>query len=80
MGRTNQNLKTRLLQHHNCISSSLKQNFNPEHFTLALSEHIYNYPKHLILFENVSLICRDQGLNQIFRETIGIKKKKNIQE
>ena len=74
MGRTNQNLRTRLLQHHNSISSSLKQNTKPEDFTLAHSKHIYNYPNHLILFENVSLISRDQGLKQIFRETIEIKK------
>ena len=74
MGRTNQNLKTRLLQHHNSISSSLKQNTKPEDFTLALSEHIFNFTNHFILFENVSLISRDQGLKQIFRETIEIKK------
>ena len=75
MGRTNQNLKTRLLQHHNSISPSLKQNTKPEDFTSALSEHIFNFPNHFILFENVSLISRDQGLKQIFRETIEIKKK-----
>ena len=75
MGYTNQNLKMRLLQHHNSISSSFKQNSKPEDFTSALSEHIYNYPNHFILFENVSLISRDQGLEQIFRETIEIKKK-----
>ena len=73
MGRTNQNLKMRLLQHHNSISSSLEQNTKPENFTSALSEHIYNYPNHFILFENVSLISRDQRLKQIFRETIEIK-------
>ena len=49
MGRTNQNLKMRLLRHHNSISSSLKQNTKPEDFTSALSEHIYNYPSHFIL-------------------------------
>ena len=75
MGRTNQNLKMRLLQHHNFISSSLKQIAKPEDFTSALSEHIYNFPNHFILFESVSLISRDQGLKQIFRETIEIKKK-----
>ena len=64
----------RLLQHHNSISSSLKQNTKPEDFMLALSEHIYNFPNHFILFENVSLISRDQGLKQIFREIIEIKK------
>ena len=73
--RTNQNLKMRLLQHHNSISKSLKQNTKPEDFTSALSEHIYNYPNHFFLFENVSLIYRDQSLKQIFRETIEIKKK-----
>ena len=36
----------------------------------ALSKHIYNFPNHSILFENVSLISREQGLKQIFRETI----------
>ena len=72
MGRTNQNLKTRLLQHYNYISSSLKQNTKPEDFTPALSEHIFNFPNHCILFENVSLIFRDQGLKQTFRETIEI--------
>ena len=76
VGRTNQNFKMRLLQHHNSISSSFKQNFKPEDFMSALSKHIYNYPNHFILFENVSLISRDQGLKQIFRETIEIKKKK----
>ena len=75
MGRSNQNLKMRSLQHHNSISLSLKQNTKPEDFTSALSKHIYNYPNHFILFENVSLISRDQGLKQIFRETIEIKKK-----
>ena len=64
----------RLLQHHNSIASSLKQNAKPEDFTSALLEHIYNYPNHFILFENVSLISRDQGLKQIFRETIEVKK------
>ena len=63
----------RLLQHHNSISSSLQQNSKPEDFTSALSEHIYNYPNHFILFENISLISRDQGLKQISRETIKIK-------
>ena len=66
----------RLLQHHNSISSSLKQNSKSEDFTSALLEHIYNYRNHFILFGNVSLISRDQGLKQIFRETIEIKKKK----
>ena len=79
MGRTNQNLKTRLLQHHNSISSSLKQNTKPEDFTSALSEHIFNFPNHFILFEKVSLISRDQGLKQTFRETIEIRKN-SIQE
>ena len=74
VGRTNQNLKMRLLQHHNSISSSLKQNSRPEVFTLALFEHICKYPRHFILFENVSLISKDQGLKQIFRETIEIEK------
>lgn len=74
VGRTNQNLRTRLLQHHNSISSSLKQNTKPEDFTSALAEHIFNFPNHFILFENVSLISRDQGLKQTFRETIEIKK------
>ena len=36
-------------------------------------ERIFNYPNHFILFENVSLISRDQGLKQTFRETIKIK-------
>ena len=35
---------------------------------------LINYPNHFILFENVSLISRDQGLKQIFREIIEIKK------
>ena len=61
VGRTNQNLKMRLLQHHISISSSLKHKSKPEDFTSALSEHIYNYPNHFILFKNVSLISRDQG-------------------
>ena len=74
VGRTNQNLKMRLLQHHNSIFSFLKQNTKPEDFTSVLSEHIFNYPNHFILFENVSFISRDQGLKQIFRETIEIKK------
>ena len=78
-GRTNQNLKMRLLQHHNSISLSLKQNTKPEDFMSALSEHIYNFSNHFILFENVSLISRDQGLKQIFRETIETKKN-SIQE
>ena len=64
----------RLLQHRNSISSSLKQNTTPEDFTSALSEHIYNYSNYFVLFENVSLISRDQVLKQIFRETIEIKK------
>ena len=69
----------RLLQYHNSISSSLKQNSKPEDFTLALSEHIYNYPNNSILFDNVSLISRNQGLKQIFRKTIETSKlKKNI--
>ena len=59
MGRTNQNLKMRLIQHHNSISSSFKQNSQTEDFTSALSAHIYNYPNHFIFFENVSLIIRD---------------------
>ena len=75
VGHTNQNLKIRLLQHHNYISSSLKQNSKPEDFTSALLEHIFNCPNDFILFENVSLISRDQGLKQIFRETVEIKKK-----
>ena len=58
-GRTNQNLKMRLLQYYNSISSSLKQNTKPEDFTSALSEDFYNYPYHFILFENFSLISRD---------------------
>ena len=74
MGRNTQNLKKRLLQHHNSISSSLKQNTKPEDFTSALLEHIFNFPNHFILFENISLISRDQGLKQTFRETIEIKK------
>ena len=75
VGQTNQNLKMRLLLRHNSISSSLKQNSKPEDFTSGLSEHIYDYTNHLILFENVSLISRDQGLKQIFREPIETKKK-----
>ena len=76
---TNQNLRTRLLQHHNYISLSLKQNTKPEVFMLALSEHIFHFPNHFILFENVSLIPREQGLKQIFRETIE-NLKNSIQE
>ena len=75
MGRTNHNLKMRLLQHHSSNSLSLMQNSNPEDFTSALLEHISNYPNHFILFENISLISSDQGLKQIFRETVEIKKK-----
>ena len=75
MGRTNQNLKVRLLQHHISISSSLKHKSKPEDFTSALSKHIYNYPNHFIWFDNVSLISRDQDLKHIFRENIEIKKK-----
>jgi len=74
VGRTNQNLKTRLLQHHNSISLSLKQNTKPEDFMSALLEHIFNFTNHFILFENDSLISRDQGLKQIFREIIEIEK------
>ena len=40
VGRTNHNLKMRLLQRHNSISSSLKQDFKPDDFTSDLSEHI----------------------------------------
>ena len=72
MGRTNQNSKMRLLQHHDSISSPLKQNTKPDDFTSALSEHIFNFPNHFTSFENVSLISRDQGLKQVFRETIEI--------
>ena len=63
-----------MLQHHNFISSSLKQNTKPEDFTAAFSEHIFNFQNHFILFENISLISRDQGLKQIVREIIKIKK------
>ena len=48
VGGTNQNLKMRLLQNHNSISSSLKQNAKPEDFTSALWGHIYNYPNNFI--------------------------------
>jgi hypothetical protein len=34
----------RLLQHKGSISSALNQNSNPEDFTSALSEHIFNFP------------------------------------
>ena len=80
VGHTNQNLKMRLLQHHNSISSYLKQNSKHEDFTTALLEHIYNYPNHFIMFDNVSLISRDQGFKQISRETIEIKKYMYIKE
>jgi len=60
--RTSQNLKVRLLQHKNSISSALKQNSKPEYFTSDLSEHIFDFPDHFILFDNVSLISRDRGL------------------
>ena len=36
---------------------------------------MFNYPNNFILFENVSLISRDQGLKQIFREKSKLKKK-----
>jgi len=70
VGRTNQNLKMRLLQHHDSILSFLKQNFKLEDFMSALLENIYNYQNHFILFENVSLISKDQVLKQIFREKL----------
>lgn len=74
VGRTNQSLEMRLLQHKDSISSALKQDSKSEDFTSALSEHIFNFPDHFILFENVSLISRDRGLKQNFRETLEIKK------
>ena len=48
VGRTNQNLEMRLLQHQDSISSALKQNPKPEDFTSALSEHIFDFPDHFI--------------------------------
>ena len=64
----------RLLQRQDSISSALKQNSKPEDFISVLSEHIFNFPDHFILFDNVSLISRDRGLKHFFRKTIGIKK------
>jgi hypothetical protein len=64
----------RLLQHKDYISLALKQDSKSEEFTSALSKHIFNFPDHFILFGNVSLISRDRGLKQNFRETLEIKK------
>jgi hypothetical protein len=74
VGRANQSLEMRLLQHKDSISSALKQDSKSADFTSALSEHIFNFPDHFILFENASLISRDRGLKQNFRETLEIKK------
>ena len=74
MGRTNQNLEMRLLQYKESISSALKQNSKSGDFISAISEHIFIFPDHFILFDNVSLISRDRGLKQNFRETLETKK------
>jgi hypothetical protein len=63
-----------LLQHKDFISSALKQDCKSEDFSSALSEHIFNFTDHFILFSNVSVISRDRGLKKNFRETLEIRK------
>jgi len=70
----NQNLTIRLLQHKNSILSGIKHNSTPEDFISAISEHIFNFLVHFILFDNVSLISRDRGIKQNLRKTLEIKK------
>ena len=45
-----------------------------DNFDLALAQHIYENPAHLVLFEEATLISTVNGLMQSFKEVIETKK------
>ena len=59
IGQTQQNLGTRLLQHKKSIEKALKSKNNSISFDSALSNHIFENPKHYVLFDETILIRND---------------------
>ena len=73
IGRTHQNLESRLQQHKESIEKALKSKNNSVSFDSALSNHIFKNPNHYVLFDETILISNDQGIKQTVREAIEIK-------
>ena len=77
IGRTHQNLGTRLQQHKESIEKALKSKNNSISFDSALSSHIFENPNHYVLFDETILISNDLGIKQTVREAIEIKRNLN---
>ena len=77
IGRTHQNLGTRLQQHKESIEKALKSRNNSISFDSALSNHIFENPNHYVLFDETILISNDLGIKQTVREAIEIKRNLN---
>ena len=77
IGRTHQNLGTRLQQHKESIEKAFKSKNSSISFDSALSNHIYENPNHYVLFDETILISNDLGIKQTVREAIEIKRNLN---
>ena len=74
IGRTHQNLGTRLQQHKESIEKALKSKNNSISFDSALSNRIFLNPNHYVLFDETILISNDLGIKQTLREAFKIKR------
>ena len=77
IGRTHQNLGTRLQQHKESIEKALKSKNNSISFDSALSNHIFENPNHFVLFDETILISNDLGIKETVHEAIEIKRNLN---
>ena len=64
IGQIHQNLGTRLQQHKESIKKALKSKNNSISFYSALSNHIFENPKHYVLVDETILISNDLGIKQ----------------
>jgi len=62
IGRTHQNLGTRLQQHKESIEKALKSRNNSISFDSGLSNHISKNTNHYVLFHETILIGNDLGI------------------
>ena len=74
IGRTHQNLGTRLQQHKESIEKASTSRNNSISFDSALRNHIFENPNHYVLFDETILISNDLGT---VREAIEMKRNLN---
>jgi len=65
IGRTNQNLGTKLQQHKESSEKALKSKNNSISFDSASSNHIFENPNNYVLFDEIIIISNDLGIKKL---------------